>query len=120
MTVILVGTLAGCVYGGPDDGYSPPPSFTYGKRPAHVPDPKLRKVYELIYPYYQRPRYRYPFYDHEGNGELLYGYGGPRLYKYTIFKPVEGYLRRSQGLGGGTEKRVNNKLVSSIHPGPSL
>ncbi|KAK4298430.1 hypothetical protein Pmani_029222 [Petrolisthes manimaculis] len=63
------------------------------KNPAVVHDPKLRKVYELIYPFYQRPRYRYPFYDHQGNGELLYGYGGRKLFKYTVFKPVEGYLR---------------------------
>ncbi|XP_069936385.1 uncharacterized protein [Cherax quadricarinatus] len=69
--------------------------YTYGERPpAVIPDPNLRKVYELFYPYYQRPRYRYPFYNDEGKGELLYGYGGPRLFKYTVFKPVEGFLRR--------------------------
>ncbi|XP_069175002.1 uncharacterized protein [Procambarus clarkii] len=78
----------------PDAGYGLPPSYSYGKQPANVPDPHFQKVYELIYPYYQRPRYRYPFYDHQGNGELLYGYGGARLFKYTVFKPVEGYLRR--------------------------
>lgn len=71
------------------------PDLHYGgKRPAEVRDPKLRKIYELIYPYYQRPKYRYPFYDHQGKGELLYGYGGPQLFRYTVFKPVEGYLRR--------------------------
>lgn len=67
--------------------------YGYDKNPTAIRDPKVRKVYELLYPYYQRPRYRYPFYDHEGNGELLYGYGGRKLYRYTIFKPVEGYLR---------------------------
>ncbi|XP_064086251.1 uncharacterized protein LOC135201324 [Macrobrachium nipponense] len=66
----------------------------YVKNAAAVRDPSLQKIYELIYPYYQRPKYRYPFYDHEGNGELLYGYGGRKLYRYTVFKPVEGYLRR--------------------------
>lgn len=87
---------AGLSHAHPDAGYSSHPYVyhDYGNRPTTIGDPKLRKVYELLYPYYQRPRYRYPFYDHEGNGELLYGYGGPRLFKYTVFKPVEGYLRR--------------------------
>ncbi|XP_076053327.1 uncharacterized protein LOC143032435 [Oratosquilla oratoria] len=62
--------------------------------PVELRDSNLKKVYEVIYPYYQRPRYRYPFYDVYGNGELLYGYGGSRLFRYTVFKPVEGYLRR--------------------------
>ena len=25
-------------------------------------------------------------------GELLYGYGGRKLYQYSIFKPLEGYF----------------------------
>ncbi|XP_037802852.1 uncharacterized protein LOC119597364 [Penaeus monodon] len=75
------------------NGLQPDPHYG-GKRPAEVRDPKLRKIYELIYPYYQRPKYRYPFYDHQGKGELLYGYGGPQLFRYTVFKPVEGFLRR--------------------------
>jgi len=49
---------------------------------------------QLPYPYYQRPHYRYPYYDKEGNGHLLYGYGGRKLFKYQEFKPLEGYSRR--------------------------
>lgn len=74
--------------------YGAHPDYRYGKRPPSVRDPKLRKVYELFYPYYQKPNYRYPFYDNSGNGELLYGYGGQKLFRYTVFKPVEGYLRK--------------------------
>ncbi|CAL4111201.1 unnamed protein product [Meganyctiphanes norvegica] len=93
LVVVLVSTLvtADEANYGP---YSAHPDYRYGKRPPNVRDPKLRKVYELFYPYYQRPNYRYPFYDGAGNGELLYGYGGKKLYRYTVFKPVEGYLRR--------------------------
>ena len=36
---------------------------------------------------------RYPFYDVHGRGQLLYGYGGPRLYPYTKFKQIEGYYK---------------------------
>ncbi|XP_037078017.1 uncharacterized protein LOC119099237 [Pollicipes pollicipes] len=49
---------------------------------------------QVPYPYYQRPKYRYPFYDQHGNGHLLYGYGDKRLYSYTKFKPLEGYSKR--------------------------
>ncbi|XP_045125000.1 uncharacterized protein LOC123512623 [Portunus trituberculatus] len=89
-TIMVVLVVAAVLLGSP-----PAQAQHYTSRsPAVVTDPKLRKVYEFLYPYYQKPRYRYPFYDGEGNGELLYGYGGPRLFRYTVFKPVEGYLRR--------------------------
>ena len=44
--------------------------------------------------YYDIPKHRYPYYDENGTGRLLYGYGGEKLYKYTVFKPLEGYFRR--------------------------
>ncbi|XP_057663913.1 uncharacterized protein LOC130898547 isoform X2 [Diorhabda carinulata] len=40
--------------------------------------------------YYERPKYRYPYYDENGVGRLLYGYGDDKLYKYTVFSPLEG------------------------------
>ncbi|XP_063226070.1 uncharacterized protein LOC134532930 isoform X1 [Bacillus rossius redtenbacheri] len=40
--------------------------------------------------YFERPKYRYPYYDEHGRGKLLYGYGGPQLYKYTAYSPLEG------------------------------
>lgn len=50
----------------------------------------------LVWPntYYDRPRHRHPYYNHDGTGKLLYGYGGPSLYHYTVFRPLEGYFRR--------------------------
>ena len=42
--------------------------------------------------YYDIPKHRYPYYDENGTGRLLYGYGGEKLYKYTVFKPLEGYF----------------------------
>jgi hypothetical protein len=45
----------------------------------------------LPYPYFQRPRYRYPVYDRQGRGTLLYGYGGPETYQYRVFTPIEGH-----------------------------
>ena len=42
--------------------------------------------------YYDIPKHRYPYYDENGTGRLLYGYGGKTLYKYTVFKPLEGYF----------------------------
>eukprot|EP00090_Calanus_glacialis_P002961 TRINITY_DN12159_c0_g1_i1.p1 TRINITY_DN12159_c0_g1~~TRINITY_DN12159_c0_g1_i1.p1 ORF type:complete len:117 (-),score=24.45 TRINITY_DN12159_c0_g1_i1:307-657(-) len=42
--------------------------------------------------YYSRPKYRYPYYDNTGKGQLLYGYGGKDLYEYSVFKPLEGYF----------------------------
>merc|ERR1719315_179582 len=38
-----------------------------------------------------RPNLRYPYYDLEGKGYLLYGYGGKELYKYSEFQFLEGY-----------------------------
>ncbi|CAG9862292.1 unnamed protein product [Phyllotreta striolata] len=40
--------------------------------------------------YYERPKYRYPYYDENGVGRLLYGYGGDKLYQYKVFSPLEG------------------------------
>lgn len=37
-----------------------------------------------------RPKYRYPYYDINGKGKLLYGYGGPELYQYKSYSPIEG------------------------------
>ncbi|XP_014249362.1 uncharacterized protein LOC106666589 [Cimex lectularius] len=40
--------------------------------------------------YFERPRYRYPYYDENGKGKLLYGYGGDQLFEYTKYSPLEG------------------------------
>ncbi|XP_073993835.1 uncharacterized protein [Rhodnius prolixus] len=40
--------------------------------------------------YFERPKYRYPYYDENGRGRLLYGYGGDQLYEYTKYSPLEG------------------------------
>ncbi|XP_065369756.1 uncharacterized protein LOC135962009 [Calliphora vicina] len=40
--------------------------------------------------YFERPKYRYPYYDSNGRGKLLYGYGGPDLYQYKTYTPLEG------------------------------
>ncbi|CAG9764877.1 unnamed protein product [Ceutorhynchus assimilis] len=40
--------------------------------------------------YFERPKYRYPYYDENGNGRLLYGYGDDKLYQYKVFTPLEG------------------------------
>ncbi|KAH8279163.1 hypothetical protein KR026_002883, partial [Drosophila bipectinata] len=40
--------------------------------------------------FYYRPKYRYPYYDEHGRGKLLYGYGGPELYQYKTYTPLEG------------------------------
>ncbi|KAG5677858.1 hypothetical protein PVAND_007578 [Polypedilum vanderplanki] len=40
--------------------------------------------------YFERPKYRYPYYDANGKGKLLYGYGGPELYQYKSYSPIEG------------------------------
>lgn len=37
-----------------------------------------------------RPKYRYPYYDEHGRGKLLYGYGGPELFQYKSYSPLEG------------------------------
>ena len=38
------------------------------------------------------PNFRYPYYDGQGRGFLLYGYGGPQLYNYSEFDRMEGYF----------------------------
>ncbi|KAL3286268.1 hypothetical protein HHI36_000777 [Cryptolaemus montrouzieri] len=40
--------------------------------------------------YFERPKYRYPYYDENGVGKLLYGYGDEKLYQYKSFTPLEG------------------------------
>ncbi|XP_028164020.1 uncharacterized protein LOC114355392 isoform X1 [Ostrinia furnacalis] len=40
--------------------------------------------------YFERPNYRYPYYDENGKGKLLYGYGGPELFQYKSYSPLEG------------------------------
>ncbi|XP_071453460.1 uncharacterized protein [Hetaerina americana] len=40
--------------------------------------------------YFERPKYRYPYYDENGKGKLLYGYGGSELYQYRSYTPLEG------------------------------
>lgn len=62
---------------------------------------------QLLYKYYFvfwmfcfeicRPKYRYPYYDENGVGRLLYGYGDSKLYQYKSFSPLEGihWSRRS-------------------------
>ena len=57
--------------------------------------PALLRKYLPVIPntYYDIPKHRYPYYDENGSGRLLYGYGGKTLYKYSVFKPLEGYFR---------------------------
>nr|CAD7258662.1 unnamed protein product [Timema shepardi] len=40
--------------------------------------------------YFERPKYRYPYYDESGRGKLLYGYGGKELFQYRSYSPLEG------------------------------
>ena len=69
--------------------------------PQHVRDDEgfslsnLFRKYLPVIPntYYDIPKHRYPYYDENGTGRLLYGYGGKTLYKYTVFKPLEGYFK---------------------------
>ncbi|CAG4966179.1 unnamed protein product [Colias eurytheme] len=50
-----------------------------------VPQPRAPN-----FQYFERPKYRYPYYDENGKGKLLYGYGGPELYQYKSYAPLEG------------------------------
>nr|XP_012226139.1 PREDICTED: uncharacterized protein LOC105674425 [Linepithema humile] len=52
---------------------------------AQLPEPKAPN-----FQYFERPRYRYPYYDENGKGKLLYGYGGPELYQYKTYSALEG------------------------------
>ncbi len=67
-------------------------------RATHVPPESGKTLWEwlTVWPntYYDKPRYRYPYYDEKGTGKLLYGYGGRTLYKYTDFRHIEGYYRK--------------------------
>ncbi len=63
-------------------------------RATHVPPEKRSLAQLFVWPnsYYDRPRHRYPYYDERGTGRLLYGYGGQTLYKYSVYRPLEGYF----------------------------
>ncbi|XP_014361525.2 uncharacterized protein LOC106713276 [Papilio machaon] len=52
---------------------------------SSVPQPRAPN-----FQYFERPKYRYPYYDENGKGKLLYGYGGPDLYQYKSYSPLEG------------------------------
>ncbi|XP_032665354.1 uncharacterized protein LOC116841480 [Odontomachus brunneus] len=52
---------------------------------ATIPEPKAPN-----FQYFERPKYRYPYYDENGRGKLLYGYGGPELYQYKVYSALEG------------------------------
>ncbi|XP_046752831.1 uncharacterized protein LOC124416042 [Diprion similis] len=52
---------------------------------ATIPQPKAPN-----FQYFERPKYRYPYYDENGRGRLLYGYGGPELYQYKTYSALEG------------------------------
>jgi hypothetical protein len=63
---------------------------------SHTPCAKLvldrklfRKKYSRVF-IFSRPKYRYPYYDINGKGKLLYGYGGPELFQYKSYSPIEG------------------------------
>ena len=62
-------------------------------RATHVNPSKSNNLFVWPNTYYDRPNHRYPYYDHYGRGRLLYGYGGSSLYKYSVFKPLEGYFK---------------------------
>ena len=66
-------------------------------RATHVPpEADLRRnLHKWVWPnsFYDIPKYRFPYYDEHGNGKLLYGFGGKDLYKYSVFKPIDGYLK---------------------------
>ncbi|XP_026288393.1 uncharacterized protein LOC113213514 isoform X1 [Frankliniella occidentalis] len=52
---------------------------------ATIPEPRAPN-----FQYFERPQYRYPYYDQNGRGRLLYGYGGNELYQYRVYSPLEG------------------------------
>ena len=62
---------------------------------THVDSKKFSLANLFVWPntYYDIPKHRYPYYDENGTGRLLYGYGGSDLYRYSVFKPLEGYFR---------------------------
>ena len=76
---------------------TPTPLGVASFKAYHVPPEKstfsLSKLFIWPNTYYDKPRHRYPYYDKDGNGELVYGYGGRSLYKYSIFRPLEGYFK---------------------------
>ncbi|KAJ0172013.1 hypothetical protein K1T71_012776 [Dendrolimus kikuchii] len=56
-----------------------------GRTQATAPQPRAPN-----FQYFERPNYRYPYYDESGKGKLLYGYGGPELFQYKSYSPLEG------------------------------
>ena len=96
--------MSGC---SPDYSYNPNPpqpipgSTNYGKEWGPRPFTErpeaaslLGQLMEGIVPnsYYSRPALRFPYYDKQGKGYLLYGYGGKELFEYSVFDMLEGYF----------------------------
>lgn len=79
-------------------GANPNPLGLSKVRATHVPpEADLRRNrHKWVWPnsYYDIPKYRYPYYNEHGIGKLLYGFGGKDLYKYSVFKPIDGYQKR--------------------------
>ena len=89
VVVLLVAVISGII---PDTAATP--LGRSHSRATHVPyNGDRRKATVFPNTYYDIPKHRYPYYDAYGRGQLLYGYGGPTLYKYTVFKPSEGYFK---------------------------
>ena len=88
LVLLLVAVVVSNVQGRPE------PLGRSNIRATHVP-PNGDRRKRIVFPntYYDIPKHRYPYYDAYGRGQLLYGYGGPTLYKYTVFKPSEGYFK---------------------------
>ncbi|XP_011876688.1 PREDICTED: uncharacterized protein LOC105566899, partial [Vollenhovia emeryi] len=58
---------------------------TISESVAVLPEPQAPN-----FQYFERPKYRYPYYDENGKGKLLYGYGGPELFQYKTYSVLEG------------------------------
>jgi len=54
----------------------------------------IRRAFVLPNTYEEIPRHRYPYYNKDGEGKLIYGYGGQDLYRYSVFKPLDGYFKK--------------------------
>lgn len=63
------------------------PNFQYFERYFIALFPNISKYFKRNC---FRPKYRYPYYDENGVGRLLYGYGDDKLYQYKTFSPLEG------------------------------
>ena len=67
---------------------------THVKAAEEKPGFDWKKLFVIPNTYYDIPKHRYPYYDENGVGRTLYGYGGQNLYKYSVFKPLEGYFKK--------------------------